>query len=178
VRKTWLCVFGVLLAVVPCRVLLGQSGHAGRDFLYEKPPEISGKTWLNTKKPLTLKKLQKKGKVVILEFMITSCPHCVPLVPRLKEIHGKYSGEDVVLIAVTHEKAKKVGKWVKDNGIEYVVLSDPDVKTATAYACRGAPYIYVISKNGRVCWQNWGQALDDDELDIALTAARAVRKKK
>ncbi|NOZ22660.1 MAG: TlpA family protein disulfide reductase [Planctomycetes bacterium] len=151
---------------------------AQADFLYQKPPEIQGKAWLNTKKSLTLKKLKRKKKVVILEFMITTCPHCVPLVPRMKEIYEKYSKKDVVLIAVTHENAKKVAKWVKEKGIPYPVLSDPDTKTAGAYSNTIAPYIYIIGKNGLVCWQNAAQALNDDELDIALAAARATKEKK
>ncbi|MEW6355486.1 MAG: TlpA disulfide reductase family protein [Planctomycetota bacterium] len=147
------------------------------DFLYKTPPEIQGKTWLNAKKPLTLKKLKQK-KVVILEFMITTCPHCVPIVPRMKEIHEKYSKEDVVLIAITHEDAKKVATWVEKEKIPYPVLSDPDTKTAGAYSNTLAPYIYIVAKNGLVCWQNSGQALDDDELDIALAAARATKETK
>lgn len=164
-----------------CAAACAQNQDAGYDFLYKKPPEIQAKTWLNTKKnkPLTLKKLQKQGKVVILEFMISTCPHCVPIVPQLKKMHEKYSKEDVVFIAITHEgDVKKLQKWGQDNGIEYVVASDPDVKTATEYGVRGAPYIYVVAKNGLVCWQNWGQALDDDELDIALSAARATKDSK
>ena len=168
----------ILLFALASLLALSGTLWGQAELLYQKPPEIQGKTWFNTKKALTLKKLKRKKKVVIIEFMITTCPHCVPVVPRMKEIHEKYSKEDVVLIAITHEDAKKVAAWVKKENIPYPVLSDPDTKSADAYSNRIAPYIYIIAKNGLVCWQNSAQALDDDELDIAFAGARATKKKK
>ena len=80
--------------------------------------------------------------------------------------------------AITHENAKKVKKWIDKEKIPYPVLCDPETKTASAYSNAKAPFIYIVAKNGLVCWENAGQALDDDELDIALAGARATKKKR
>src|SRR5689334_13727718 len=38
-----------------------------------------------------------RGKVVILEFMQTTCPHCAAFVPKLAAISRKYAGKVQIL---------------------------------------------------------------------------------
>jgi len=53
-----------VMMVFCCSAATGQP--QGRDFKWTKPPEISATGWLNTRKPLSLRKLRKRKAVMLL----------------------------------------------------------------------------------------------------------------
>jgi len=143
----------------------------GNDYYLEQPPEITVAKWLNARKAMSLKKLRRKKECVLLEFWATWCSACRKAVPKMNRWHEKY-GKKLRIIAVTMEDPQKVANFIKDNKIEYAVAIDDDQKTTTAYGIRAIPYIYLIDDWGKVAWQGFAEALDDDRIEMMLRAAR------
>ncbi len=112
-------------------------------------PEISAEEWINTDGKVSLADL--RGKVVVVEFWATWCPPCRESIPHLKELHERWSGKDVVLIALTDGSADAVKPFVRQMKIPYVVgagsLSGYD------YGVDSIPHVFVVDGAGKVVWQ-------------------------
>ena len=66
-----------------------------------------------------------RGKIVVLEIMLSSCAHCVKFAPVLEQISQKYAGRVQVLSIVNPpDTTGTVGKFVRDHGLSYPVLFD------------------------------------------------------
>ena len=66
-------------------------------------PETGGKApdfSLKDLKGAEVKLSDLKGKVVLLSFSATWCPHCRTAVPKLKEIEARYKDRDFVLLSI------------------------------------------------------------------------------
>jgi cytochrome oxidase Cu insertion factor (SCO1/SenC/PrrC family) len=44
------------------------------------------------------------GKIVILDFWYRGCSHCVLAFPKMKLLHSKYQGQDVVVLGVSNDQ--------------------------------------------------------------------------
>jgi len=67
-----------------------------------------------------------RGKVVIINFTKTDCPHCATFAEVLGGVQQKY-GDKVVILAVVngqHDNQDTVAKYVSGHGITYPVLFD------------------------------------------------------
>ena len=66
-----------------------------------------------------------RGKAVLLEIMLTSCPHCAKFARILEEIAQKHAGRVQVLSIVNPpDTTTTVNKFSRDNGISYPILFD------------------------------------------------------
>ena len=59
-------------------------------------PELNNEVWLNTDRPLRLSDL--RGKVVLLDMWTFGCINCRNVIPSLREWHGKYADQGLVVI--------------------------------------------------------------------------------
>jgi len=90
-----------------------------------------------------------KGKVVLLSFSATWCPHCRTAVPKLKEITARYKDKDFVLLSIfIEESGKKVSSFAAKYDIAYRILLDEDGAVAKAYGVRGIPSKTLVGKDG------------------------------
>jgi cytochrome oxidase Cu insertion factor (SCO1/SenC/PrrC family) len=103
----------------------------------------------------------QRGKVVVLEFMRTTCPHCANEMSQLASVHNQF-GSDVTMISVsvdpqgdTNEALKAYAEehnapwvWARDT-------SNNDV--ASLYGISGVPTIIIIDANGRIVQVNTGE---------------------
>src|ERR1044071_6198311 len=65
------------------------------------------------------------GKILIVEFMQTSCPHCAAFSKILEEAAGKYAGKLSVLSVVNPpDTPEKVGQFAVANKISIPILFD------------------------------------------------------
>jgi peroxiredoxin len=78
-----------------------------------------------------------RGKLVILEFMQTSCPHCQVLAGILERVHEKY-GDRVAILAVANppDNQTRVRQFIADNKISYPIVFD----------CGQAAYSYLLTQ--------------------------------
>jgi peroxiredoxin len=93
-----------------------------------------------------------RGKVLVLEFTQTDCPHCADFAPVLNQVQQKY-GAKVAILAVAnspHDNADKVERYVAAHQIKYPVVFDAG-QMEYSYLLKGTvdnPYVFIIDANG------------------------------
>jgi peroxiredoxin len=94
-----------------------------------------------------------RGKLVILEFMQTTCPHCAVFANVLKEAQQKY-GERIAIIAMVTapDTPAAMVQYVSGHKVTYPVLFDQG-QVMASYVRKNSldfPTIYLIDANGMV----------------------------
>ena len=95
-----------------------------------------------------------RGKVVVLEFMKTTCPHCAAFTDILAEINQKYAGRVQVLAVVNipTDNPTTVKEYVTGHKVHYPVLLDMG-QMEYSYVQKpnvDLPHVYVIDQNGNI----------------------------
>jgi thiol-disulfide isomerase/thioredoxin len=124
-------------------------------------PELTNDTWLNADAPLRLADL--RGKVVIVEMWTFGCINCKNVMPSLKEWHGKYAGQGLVIIGnhfpeFSYESdLDNLKNAVAEYGLEYPIAQDNNGDTWRAYKNHYWPALYLIDKQGRIRYVHIGE---------------------
>jgi peroxiredoxin len=99
-----------------------------------------------------------RGKVVLLDFMKTSCPHCVMLAKTLDRVKRKY-GPKVVLLSVVlpPDTVRTVGSFMKENGLMNLdvlfdcgQMSASYVRPSPQNPSIDLPYLFLIDQRGMI----------------------------
>jgi thiol-disulfide isomerase/thioredoxin len=110
-------------------------------------PAFKSEQWANTD-PLDLAKL--KGKVVVIDFWTFWCGPCKAAVPKLNELHQKYSKEGLVILGVHSDPDTAKGvAGVTEFGIKYPAAFDGG-KLFKALGCDSYPDYVVVDRKGIV----------------------------
>lgn len=92
-----------------------------------------------------------KGKVVLINFSTTWCPHCRHAVPTLNKVASAYKGKEFALYSIhIQESQKKVSSFAEKYGVSYPILIDGDGSVAQAYGVRGIPSRTIVGKDGKI----------------------------
>src|SRR5262245_22312531 len=94
-----------------------------------------------------------RGKILIVEFMQTTCPHCVTFAKTLEEASAKYAGKVAVLsIVVLPDTFDKVQNYIRTHKITAPVLFDSGQVAASYYKATPAkpsiefPHVFIINE--------------------------------
>ncbi|MCL6754991.1 redoxin domain-containing protein [Nostoc sp. CCCryo 231-06] len=135
-----------------------------------RAPELpQNYSWLNTDKPLFIKKL--KGRVVILDFWTYCCINCLHILPNLKYLEQKYK-DSLTVIGVhsakfdNEKEIENIRQAILRYNIEHAVVVDRDFRIWEEYAVRAWPTLIIIDPEGYVIGQISGEGNRDtlDEL--------------
>ena len=93
-----------------------------------------------------------RGKIVLIEFTQTDCPHCAAFAPILNQVQQKYAGKVAILAVVNspHDGADKVAAYTAGHQITYPVLFDSG-QMEYSYVRKGTvdnPCLFLIDGNG------------------------------
>jgi len=95
-----------------------------------------------------------RGKIVILEFLQTDCPHCAAFADVLRQVQQKY-GSRIQIIGVVHaqhDNAGTVNSYVTGHRVDYPILLDAG-QMMYSYLLDPHiefPHVYVIDGNGMI----------------------------
>jgi peroxiredoxin len=94
-----------------------------------------------------------RGKVVILEFMQTTCPHCAAFADVLEQVQQKYL-DRVAIVSVVNppDDQPRVRQFIAAHRITYPVVFDCG-QVAYSYlrsASFDIPHVYLIDANGGI----------------------------
>jgi peroxiredoxin len=94
-----------------------------------------------------------RGKVVILEFMQTTCPHCAAFTAILDKVQQKF-GSKVGILAIVNppDDQQKVASYITGHKIAYPIVFDSG-QVAYSYlkvVQFDLPQVYVIDANGMI----------------------------
>jgi peroxiredoxin len=93
------------------------------------------------------------GKVVILEFMQTTCPHCNAFAGVLEQVQQKY-GDRVAILSIVNppDDPAKISSFMAAHKITYPILFDCG-QVAYSYLRTPSfdiPHVYLIDANGGI----------------------------
>jgi len=114
-----------------------------------------------------------KGKVVVMNFWFINCSPCVEEMPELNSLVKKYKdNEDVVFLAITHDKKANVEAFLKKKAFDYNILPDAQ-QIMDDYIVMGFPTNIVLDKKGDIQYQSMGfrhkiDGILNDEIRHAL----------
>ena len=143
---------------------LAQAGKAYDIDTAQTAPEFTHREpqdWINSP-PLTLTSL--RGRVVLLDFWTFSCWNCYLSFPWLKSVEKRFAKQGLVVIGVhtpefEHEKIRaNVVQKVKEFDLRHPVMIDNDYSYWKAMGNRYWPAFYLIDKQGRIRYAEYGQA--------------------
>ena len=131
-----------------------------------------------------------RGKVVIVEFMQTTCPHCAAFTKVLSGLAQKYAGKVQILsIALPNDTPQAIAEFVRGHGATWPHLFDQG-QVAASYVRQPSlnfPAVYLIDANGMIInhWEYGGLTQEiftggqlAREIDNLIGPAPAASKKK
>lgn len=91
-----------------------------------------------------------KGRVVLLNFWATWCPPCRLEMPTMEKAYRKYrdKGFEVVAVSVDAGPKSSVKSFLREFGLSFQVLLDPDMETLRAFRGFSLPMTVVIDRQG------------------------------
>src|SRR3954470_6887553 len=79
-----------------------------------------------------------RGKVVVLEFMQTTCPHCAAFVPVLTSVRQKYGDRVAVLsVALSPDTPQAMSQFAAGHKLTYPLMFDMG-QVAVSYVRSGS----------------------------------------
>jgi len=149
----WLALLALELAAA------GQTGLAQPTGV--PAPQLVGNAWLNVTNGGKLWLASRKGKVTVVHFWTFGCINCRHNLPWYLQWRHRFAARGLEIVGVhtpeidvEHDPAN-VAKKVKELGITYPVLLDPDRRNWNRWQQRYWPTIWLVDKQGRVryCWE-------------------------
>jgi cytochrome c biogenesis protein CcmG, thiol:disulfide interchange protein DsbE len=118
-----------------------------------RPPRIGTNapdfTVQDADRKVTLSQLQ--GQIVVLNFWATWCPPCVEEMPSLIAMSQRMKDRGVTVVGVSIDvDGEAYHRFLKDHGVNFLTVRDPDQKSSRLYGTSGWPETYIIDRNGVV----------------------------
>lgn len=84
-----------------------------------------------------------RGKTVVIYFYPKdNTPGCTKEACAFRDLHQELLGLDAVLLGVSKDSLKSHDKFIRDFGLPFVLLSDPEAKMMQAYGAFGEKVMY------------------------------------
>ena len=93
-----------------------------------------------------------EGKVVVVNFWATWCQSCVQELPGLVTLHDKYrkEGLQVIGIALDELGAQSVKPFLKQRGINFMVLAGDNRVQLAFGGLDGLPTTFIFDREGKL----------------------------
>jgi peroxiredoxin len=118
-----------------------------------------------------------RGKVVVLEFMVSWCHVCQEMEPSIVSLHHKYSGQDVVFLSVAGTQrgatAESTAGFIREYGATWTHVLDTDNLVFSEYGVNATPTYFVLDTSGKILSRFEGVVITDafsKAIDLALSA--------
>jgi thiol-disulfide isomerase/thioredoxin len=112
---------------------------------------------------------QYQGKPVLVYFWASWCTIC-----KLEQgaINAIKKDWPVITIAMQSGNARDIDQYLKENGLDWPVIADPDGRLAQRYGVRGVPSSFILDKDGVIHFRESGYTTSYG-LRLRLWAARS-----
>lgn len=92
-----------------------------------------------------------RGKVVLLNIWATWCTPCIVEMPTMEALHREFRNSDLRVVAVSIDQPQTedaIRRFVKELGLTFDVLHDPEGDITREYQATGYPETFVIGRDG------------------------------
>jgi len=99
-----------------------------------------------------------RGRVVFLNIWATWCEPCREEIPSMQLLYERLHGPNFEMLAVSTDQGDRsvVEHFVREHGLTFPVLPDPELSIADLYRVTGYPETFIIDRNGRVVAHDLG----------------------
>jgi thiol-disulfide isomerase/thioredoxin len=115
-----------------------------------------------------------RGKVVVLEFMVSWCPICQSMAPSIEYLNQKYNGQDVVFLSVAGTQngatAESTAGFIKEYRSTWTYVLDTDGSVFSTYGVDSTPTFLILDRSGVVASRVQG-AIATDVISAAIDHA-------
>jgi len=152
-RQQWGIVAGIVLFLAG---VLAAGVHFLGDELFpvtvgSKAPPIVGVTLDGTNTPRKL--ADYSGKVVLLNVWATWCEPCRVEMPSIEKLHRELGPQGLAVVAISVDDPgaeQRIRDYVKDLGLTFEILHDPQQGTTRNYQITGYPETFIIARDGTI----------------------------
>jgi peroxiredoxin len=126
-----------------------------------------------------------RGKVVLLNFWATWCPPCRAEMPSMEKLYQGYRDRGLTILAISSEVSGRtvVEPFVRERGLTFPILLNPEGDVFAQYGVRGLPTSFVLDRQGRIVsaeigardWSS-GAAREGVERLLAESGAAALSR--
>jgi peroxiredoxin len=147
-RSKWrtFAIEALLLVMVVTGIRLWQQ----RDMVSGAAPALQGVTLAGQHYTLSA----HPGHPVLVHFWATWCPICRAEQGSIASIAR--NGADVISVAMQSGKPAEVAAYVKEQGIDFPVLSDTDGSISGAWGVHAVPASFIIAPDGQISFVEVG----------------------
>jgi peroxiredoxin len=112
-----------------------------------------------------------RGKWLLIDFMVTHCPHCKDLTRSLEDAKKKY-GEKVAILKVVispPDTQDTVAKYIRENNVTVPIVFDQGQMAASYFnatpdkATFDTPHLFVINPQGMIV-QDYGHSEENHHI--------------
>jgi thiol-disulfide isomerase/thioredoxin len=109
-----------------------------------------------------------RGKLVVLDFWASWCPHCNAAMPAIQRMHDEYADRGVEFLALNCRDRGDVDPvaYIRNKGYTYFVADGNE--TAVRYRVGGLPSFYVIGPDGRLVHRQTGYSPEREKALIEV----------
>jgi peroxiredoxin len=112
------------------------------------------------------------GEVVLINVWATWCGPCRVEMPPIQDIYNRFKDRGFTVLAVSIDTgpghSDKVDEFVRELGLDFPVLLDPEDRIGRVLQTIGVPETFVVDREGRII-KRWIGATDwDSEANRAL----------
>lgn len=148
--------------------------------LREEAPEFEGRAWLNVNgEPPLLR--GRRGKVTVVHFWTYGCINCKRNLPVYHRWHERFADKGVAVVGIhtpefDHEaQPANVARRVKEFGIAYPVLPDPDQLNWRRWKQQFWPAVYLVDRKGMIRYR-WDGEMNFSNLDGERKMTRLIEQ--
>jgi len=146
--------------------------------------DVTGTSYQITGTDEGLKIKGLEGKVIFLEFFGHKCPPCLASIPHLIKLQEKYKDKlAIISIEVQGLNNAQLTQFVKEKGMNYIVVADEKAGSFTNYISQRAqwrgsiPFMVALDTTGNVQFVQAGMLPESslEELIKQLSAKATVK---
>ena len=95
--------------------------------------------------------LNKRGKVVFVDFWVSWCPPCLLSLPAYNQMYKDLGTAEFEIIAINvDDDTEDRLKFLEDHPIDFPVLVDPVGDIGKPYRIRTLPRSFLLDRNGQI----------------------------
>ncbi len=103
------------------------------------------------------------GKVTLIEFMATWCPHCKNMIPVMKQVYSEFK-DKINIISIGPDASDNLNtlrEYKNEYNITWIILWDKGGVLASKVNLQAYPTFMILGKNGQILWSKVGEISTD-----------------